>query len=137
MEKETIDGFLIEKRPMTEEELLQDITYERFENYYLAVGEDFVDQHSGATDELVFLGFCIAKHPKLSLELLECYNGDIKYFELLTIETFFEENFDEDGFKLFYSLLAEFLNLTNTSKRYVNEILIRVDEYYSRQNQNI
>lgn len=131
MSEETIDGFSIKKRPMTEEELLQDITYERFENYHHAVGENFVDQHSSATDELVFLGFCIAKHPEISLELLECYNENRKYFELLTIETFFEEYFDEDGYKMFYTLLAEFLNLTNVSKRYVNEILIMVDEYYS------
>jgi hypothetical protein len=41
---ETITGFDIPKRKLTQEEKTREITFERFHNFHMEVCEDFLDQ---------------------------------------------------------------------------------------------
>lgn len=77
MKKETIDGFSIPKRELTEEEATRLVTLERFNEWHRCVGEDFIDQHTYGNG-LVFAGFIMAKRPELSKEVLNVVNGGLK-----------------------------------------------------------
>ena len=121
-EVETIDGFDIPKRELTEEEATREITKERFDSFHVEAGEDFCDTCCSTINVRILGGFLMAKHPNLSLEFLEVLND--KYAEALGLKSVYE---DEDEF---YTELAEFINLTVNLKARVNQILIQVDEYY-------
>lgn len=124
MEIETIDGFDIPKRELTEEEASREITLERFQEWHSAVGEDFVDQFSGI-DVKILGGYLIAKYPHKSKLILTELNT--KYAEALGLQNIYEDDRCNDKF---YTDLAEFINLTEHLKKRVNQVLIQVIEYY-------
>jgi len=125
----TIDGFDIPFRDLTSEEASRDLSLERFSNFHIDAGEDFLDQSSlDKQAEKIFLGFLLAKRPDLSKEILSIANGGYIDCEFYTL---FELKGDEDDSDTFYSLLAEFANLTTGLKHRINQILIQVDEYYN------
>lgn len=125
---ETIPGFNIEKRELTEEEKSREITFERFQNFHMDAGEDFLDQCSlDDKTEKVFLGFLLAKRPDLKAKILEIINSsyiDSELYEAIGGE-------EDTDCEQFYTLLAEFANLTTGLKERINQILIQVDEYYN------
>jgi hypothetical protein len=128
MAVETIQGFNIPKRDLTEEESNRDISFERFDEWQMEVGEDFCDQVGSMVNHYVFGGYLMAKHPELSEKILKIINN--KYGDVLSYVSMFEEHFDdeEDANKKFYTLLAEFANLTKVLKKNINQILIQVME---------
>ena len=130
MEKETIDGFDIEKRELTVEEASREVTFDRIQDFHYSAGEDFVDQF-GTINHLILGGYLMGKHPEISTEILkECNN---KYGEALGLKQIYIDNFGEDDTKseeLFYRDLCEFINLTTSLKKRVNQILIQVEEHY-------
>lgn len=130
--EEIIDGFDIPKRELTEEEATRDITLERFNNFHYSAGEDFCDQVGYIIDHKVLGGWFLHKYPAEVSTITEVCNdrfGEALGFQELDVYT------DPDGhtnFDLFYTDLAEFINVTTRLKRRVNQILIQVDEYYER-----
>lgn len=129
-EIETIDGFDIIKRELTEEEATREITLERFSNFHIDVGEDFVDQFT-SIDEKVLGGFLMAKRPEISHKIVNVLND--KYSEALTLEHLYSDELADDNNDLFYTDLAEFINLTVHLKKRVNQVLIQVDEHYNEK----
>lgn len=129
MNVETIAGFNIPKRELTEEEAGRELSLARFSEWHQEVGEDFCDQVGGMIDHRILGGFIMAKHPEFSAEILKVLNN--KYGEALGILSFFEEHFDiEEGDDKFYTLLSEFANLTVHLKKNINQVLIQVLEKY-------
>ena len=127
MIQETIDGFDIPKRELTEEEASRELSFERFDEWQMEVGEDFCDQVGGMINQNIFGGFLMAKHPEFSPGILKVLNN--KYGEALGLLTMFEEHFDiDEGNKRFYTLLSEFANLTVNLKKNINQVLIQVLE---------
>lgn len=131
---ETIDGFDIPNRELTEEEANRDITLERFQEWHHEVGEDFIDQHSYG-DPKVFLGFTMSKYPEYSIQLLEESNkanakGGWGY-TIQDIQHFFRDETGDDEEEKFYTLYADFVNHTKFTKANVNRQLILVMEHYS------
>jgi len=128
-EVETVYGFDIPKRELTEEEATREVTLERFQLFHREVGEDFVDQFPYVNVK-IFGGYMMAKHPELSTEILKILNN--KWGEVLDIEHLIDETFDNKDCDKFYTELAEFINLTGNLKKMVNQVLIQVAEYYKR-----
>ena len=132
-EIETLDGFNIPLRELTEEEATRDITFDRFQEYHYSVGEDFVDQHESIVDYKVLGGWLLAKYPEHKVEICRVINDDLMPItqDFLHLYTeIFEGEYYETEYK-FYTDFAEFLNLTGAAKKRVNQILIQVDEYYN------
>jgi hypothetical protein len=131
MEEETIEGFTIPFRELTEEEASRTITLERFIDFHHEVGEDFVDQIGSVNDTriaLIFAGFAMSKHPEWSTEILSQCNRDSVYTQLIKdVYAEYETAYSDETF---YSEFAEFLNLTIESRKRVNQVLIQVAEYY-------
>jgi hypothetical protein len=126
MEKETITGFNIEKRKLTQEEMNREITLDRFDEFHVKAGEDFCDTVGHLINSKILCGFLIAKQPQISHQLLNEINQDGDALSLLHIyEDLLVEGDDE-----FYSDLAEFANLTTHLKARLNQILIQVAEHY-------
>jgi hypothetical protein len=130
-EKETITGFDIQVRPLTEEEATRDVTLERFNDFHSDAGVDFADTCGLTINPYVFVGFLMAKHPEWSHGLVDTINkgGDAN-----SLRNFYIEENGKDVYKAedaFYTDLAEFVNLTKHAKKRVNQILIQVWEYYN------
>ena len=125
-DNETIDGFNILKRTLTEEEQSRDLTFDRIDRFNSVTGEDYLDICSLDTQaEKIFLGFLIAKNPKLSKEILKVANTgyiDCDFYAL------FSNNNDECQSDDFYRLFCDFVNCTQGLKARVNQVLIQVDE---------
>ena len=135
-EVETIDGFGIAKRELTQEEATREITFERICDFHHDAGEDYLDICSLDNQaEKIFLGFLMAKRPDLSKEILsvanggggECHYINSEFYEL------FEENPGNYSGDAFYKLFAEFANLTGGLKKRINQVLIQVHEYYNNE----
>lgn len=122
--KETIEGFSIEKRDLTEEEANRDITLERFQEFHIEAGEDFLD-YVPCINHLIFSGWLIAKYPAKSKEIL--VKAQEKYAGMHNLTDLYEDDPDQDKF---YTDVAEFLNLTEKAKKRANQVLIQVIEYY-------
>jgi hypothetical protein len=129
---ETIDGFGIPKRELTQEEATREITFERIQDFHMSAGEDYLDVCSlDSQAEKIFLGFLMAKRPDLSTEILSVANGsgEYRYINSEFYELFEETHGDYSG-DAFYKLFAEFANLTGGLKKRINQVLIQVQEYY-------
>lgn len=134
MEQETIEGFNIPLRELTEEEASRPITLERFDDFHVEAGEDFIDQVGSVNDErvaLIFLGFAMAKHPEWSQDLLDAVNGEDSPYTQLVKEVY-DDIVDDWTNDVFYRDFAEFLNLTTHAKKRVNQVLIQVHEKHGR-----
>ena len=127
MEQETIVGFDIAKRPLTEEEQNREITLERFNEFHYKAGEDFCDTCGSFMNHLIIGGYLIAKHPEISLELLKVCND--KYDETLGLMRVYEDKLSDENNEIFYADLAEFANLTKGLKKNINQVLIQISEY--------
>lgn len=122
-EVETIEGFDIPKRQLTDEEKTREITLERFNDFHGEAGEDFCDQVSIGNFR-VFGGFILHKYPDKAKKILDLCNktdGDIHMFQRIY-----------DDLDQFYTDYAEMINLTVISKERVNQILIQIEEYYGK-----
>lgn len=125
-EVETIDGYDIPKRKLTNEEQNRDVTLERLQEWHYKAGEDFCDTIS-SFNGTIFGGWLMGKYPAISAEILKELNSkypvNAQPFMDLSVYT----NSDGDDF---YTDFAEFVNLTGACKRRVNELLIILCEYY-------
>jgi len=126
MEVETINGFDIPKRELTEEEASREVTLERFQEWHHEVGEDFTDQFSNINEKILG-GYLLAKYPHKAKEIL--FELNTKYAEAQNFQGIYEDDLDGDKF---YTDLAEFINLTESLKKRVNQVLIQVMEHYTR-----
>lgn len=113
-EKETISGFDIEKRELTDEEKIRDITIDRIRDFHYAAGEDFLDYFSDINVD-VFTGFLIAGYPEHSKEILSICNKENDNYSLepnsyKEIEIF-DFNEEEDIDNLYFPFV-KFVNLT-------------------------
>lgn len=115
------------KREFTPEELGQEITLERINEYHGEVGEDFADQQTIGSP-LMFAGFLLAKFPDKAKRIIELANEhpDIHCFQ----EIFGEEGTNEES-DTFYAIYAEYINHTEYSKAEVNKVLILAKEHYN------
>ena len=129
--EERLEGFLIRKRELTEEEANREIKYEHFETYHHEVGEDFTDQHTNVVNGHVFGGWLLGKHPQWKDNILQILNNhpDSQEFFHMYGEELGHEN--EESWVQFYTDYAEFLNLTGAARRRANQILIQIAEYYA------
>jgi len=131
-EKETISGFDIEKRELTQEEKEREITIERIRGFHYDAGEDLLDQVGYEFgNPFIFAGFVLHKHKEYAKMIIDHVNEegehlDIHCFKKLEIYEYNEED-EIDG--IYYDLV-EFLNLTENAKARANQILIQLDEYY-------
>ena len=126
IKKETIHGFDIEKRELTEEEKTRQITLDVIKEFHGNAGEDLMDQAGSLVDHKVLAGFLIGKRPGLSKEFLKVVNS--KYGEALGLLEVYRDN-DLDDVD-FYNDFCDFINLTEKAKERFNQILIQVNEYY-------
>ena len=129
MGQETVWGFDIPKRELTEEEKNREITLDRFNEFHNKAGEDFCDTCGSFMNHLIIAGYLIAKHPKISLELLKICNDKIAG-ETLGLMTVYEDELGDHDNEIFYTDLAEFANLTKGLKKNINQVLIQISEYY-------
>lgn len=129
-EVETVNGFDIPLRELTEAEADRKITWQRFREFHYAAGEDFLDQ----TDEgnvQMFGGYLLAKYNEFAKEIIEICNNryagiiDFREIEILG----YDKGKDIDTV---YCEFAEFCNLTVATKRRVNQVLIQVTEHYNQ-----
>lgn len=125
MEQETITGFQIALRELTQEEASREITLDRFSEFHYLVGEDFCDLCGSFISHKVLAGYLIAKHPEFAPEYLDVCND--KYGEAIDLML------DSDKDDEFYSDLAELANLTVNLKKNINQVLIQVAEYYGNE----
>ena len=119
----TVNGFDIPLRQLSEEELNREITLERFNEFHGTAGEDFLDR-TGEGDVLIYAGWMLHKYPGLGTEILTLANAgssDITEFHEL------EELTGVDA----YINFAEFCNQTSALKKRVNQVLIQVTEHYN------
>lgn len=133
MSKETIIGFDIEKRELTQEEKTRDVTLDRFREFHNKACEDFCDQVGHMINAKILTGFLMGKRPEISHQLLDAINKDADALELKYVyEENIENNTEEYLYieEIFYSDLAEFINLTVHLKERTNQILIQVSEHY-------
>lgn len=126
-EGSNVYGFDIPKRELTTEEATRDLTLQRFQEFNRSVGEDFTDQFPFVNVK-IFGGYLMAKYPTLSADLLKIIND--KYGEALSILHMFEEELEDEENEIFYTDLANFVNLTGNLKKQVNQVLIQVAESY-------
>ncbi len=126
-EKETIDGFDIEKRELTEEEKTREITIDVIDEFHANVGEDLMDQLGHLVNYKVLAGFLMCKHNNLAKQFIDVIND--KYGEPLKLKAVYEDNelTEED----FYKDFCEFINLTVNGKAAFNQVLIQCNEYYN------
>lgn len=126
--QETINGFSIPKRDLTDEEKSRDITMERIQEFHYSAGEDFLDT-TGEGNVLIFCGWMLHKYPELQEEILEIANS--KWAEIRTFTELEEFEYDEalDNDKIYIDF-CEFCNQTVGLKERVNQVLIQVKEYY-------
>jgi hypothetical protein len=121
---ETIEGFDIPKRQLTEEEANSPITWEKIQAFHHEAGEDFLDQVS-CINLLIYTGWLVGKYPERSIEILKM--GQAKFADVNTFTDLYD---DDDEEEKFYTDVAEFLNLTYNAKRRANQVLIQVVEHY-------
>jgi len=113
------------KITFTEEELQQEITLDRINDYHTRVGEDFCDQNETVADYRLFSGYILHKFRTWNKEIIEILNK--KYGGFNDINHLYEDKgLTEDDF---YSDFAAYCNLTEKTKARVNEILIETEEY--------
>lgn len=130
MAEQTVNGFDIPLRNLTEEEKNRDITWERFREFHYMAGVDFLD-NTGEGNHLIFGGWLMAKFPEKSKEILEiCNDRHGTVLDYREIEGFdYSEDKDID---IVYILFAEFANQTEHLKHRINEILIIVVSHYTQ-----
>lgn len=130
-EVETINGFDIPKRKLTEEEKTRDITVERIRDFHYSAGEDFID----TTEEgngMIFCGWLLHKRKEHSKEILDICNKSC--FKMAIQEymnaSFYDYNKEMD-IESFYFDYVEFVNQTGALKERVNQVLIQIEETYN------
>jgi len=96
------------------------ITLEDFDNYHNEVGEDFCDQNSHIIDHKILGGYIIAKFPEMASDILKSLNN--KYCDANELRNTFSEFLGSDNDDEFYTLFAEFINLTTYLKANVQKI---------------
>lgn len=129
---ELLEGFDIPKLKLTEEELNQDITWERFRKFHYTVGEDFLDNFNFSPKIThLFAGYLIGKCPNRAADILSVLD-DADYPSL---EIFKELDFlfysEEKDLELIYVDLAEFANFTKGFKGILNTIFLSTEGYYN------
>jgi hypothetical protein len=123
----TISGFNIEKRDLTEEEATRDITVPRFLDFHYASGEDFLDS-TGEGNFLIFTGWLLHEYPRHNQEILEVANSGRKEIQAYKELDFLGFDTLLDIEVLYYSF-ARFCNVTGALKYRVNQILIQMAEW--------
>jgi hypothetical protein len=131
VEQETVNGFDIPIRKLTEEEQSRDITLQRFKEFHYSAGEDFLDTTSEG-DAKIFAGYLLHKYPKLSKDILDIVNEKGKYLEIRSFVELEPLDYnDKEDIEMLYQDFSDFCNLTEHLKRRVNQVLIQVKEYYN------
>ena len=104
------------------------ITLEDFDKYHRAVGEDFCDQDSSFIDHKILGGYLIGRFPEMASEILKELNS--KYCDANALRNVFSEFMMDDEDDKFYTVFAEFINLTTYLKAKVLEIFKETEDYY-------
>jgi len=118
----------MEQRELTEEEAARDITLERFNDYHVDAGEDWWDDYQTLVPSNTFIGYLLGRFPERNIEILKV--GNDKY---ATASDIFGELHIKEVSDEFYTILADFINLTVNTKKKVNEVLINTYEYYNKE----
>lgn len=119
---------------------LMDITFDRFQDYHMNVGEDFCDQSGHRFNELKFVEWLVLTYPEKEVEIRSFVEKEGSSLELLSfIENYtdfvtgFEGTVDDNyEDKKFYTDLASFMNTENSLKEEANIVLcsqLNLDEY--------
>lgn len=127
-EQETIDGFTIAKRDLTEEESSRDLTPERIRAFETTVGESFIDTYDHLFNAHAIVGFLMARHPDKASELLAVINT--KYPTLNDLNDIFVSDWNEEDHCKMLQDICDFINLTVKTKARMNSNLIIVAEHY-------
>lgn len=131
--KKKVAGFDIPLRELTAEEAVRKVTADRIKQFNLDAGEEYCDQAGYDIPVKVFAGFLLAKHPELAPEIVAVINS--KYGEVLNfIDLYREKLADDSDSTMFYTDLAQFVNLCPNVRKRVNQVLIQVHEHYNRHN---
>lgn len=132
-EQETITGFSIPKRELTQEESERKITWERIRDFHYAAGEDFLDTTSYG-NPLIFAGWLLHKYPDLAEDIIKVMNDSLLRFEIMDFAREIDDEFgydDETDIDKIYYEYCEFVNLSPYLKKKINQVLIQVKEYYT------
>ncbi len=116
------------RRDLTDEEMSRPITWERIRDYHYCVGEDFLDQGSEGCG-LIFAGYMLGIRPQDSKEILQVVNDSNRRCDIQDFMELYGYCEKGDIDELYY-YFADFCNLTENTKRLVNERLIWTEEYY-------
>ena len=139
-EQETINGWYIPKRELTEEEKTRPITFERFQEWHSYAQEDFLE-NSGSCDHKLFAGWLLHKYPQHFDAICKVMNEAGEYFEINSLlqseHLDLYDQLDENGRYIedssIYKDYAEFVNQTTHLKARDNEVLILLVEYYTKE----
>lgn len=96
------------------------ITLENFDAYHNEIGEDFCDQNSHIIDHKILGGYIIGKHPEMASDILKSLNN--KYCDANELRNTFSEFIGSETDDEFYTLFAEFINLTTYLKTNVKAL---------------
>ena len=128
--QQTLRGFSITERELTEEEANREITIDRIREFHYEVGEDFLDICNTA-DAKVFAGFIAHKYKDRAAEICNIMNQSEGYLEINSFKEFYEPEYnEEEDIDQVYFDYVEFVNTTKALKKRDNQMLIQVTEYY-------
>lgn len=134
MGKETINGFDIPLRKLTEEESSREITIERIRDFHYEAGEDFLDttNEGYGNSAIIFGGWLLHKYPEHSEIILNHLNENQRNIDILCFGEldFLDGYVKEEDINLIYFEFVEFTNQTVHMKKRVNQVLIQLKEYY-------
>lgn len=96
------------------------LTAERFKEYHAVIEEDLIaPEVNSAKSVAIFIGFCMARHPKMSKHLLNVANE--KGLEWKYVQELYKD------IDLFYKDVADFVNNTEATKARFNVKLLAVE----------
>lgn len=113
-------------RQLTYKETMMPITYDRISHFHGVVGEDLIDQHDHVNDK-VLGGFLLGRTPERAEKILKEINSSWGP----SWEDIYDDEGTGDGYEEFYTLFAEFLNLTVATRARYNTVLILTNELYN------
>lgn len=133
---EYISGYEIPKRELTQEEATREVTFERFVEFHLEAGEDFLDT-TGEGDAAIYGGWLLHKYPECSKDILDVMNKNRGYLEINTFlevgGLYVDEGDGSEAYEKFYTDFSTFCNQTVHLKKRVNQVLIQLIEHYNEQ----
>jgi len=123
-----IPGFSIPIKELTTEELLQDLTLERIQDFHYEAGEDLCDTLDINTHVAKLItGYVMCKYP----DLAEIFHRESNGGDIQGLMDVYNCHLNDENSDKFYSDFCEVINCTEITKARINQVLIQVKEHYA------